>query len=774
MRRNFMTKKLFSILTVVAISLCTVSSTYSDNMTVLAKEAQEITSKRTAYSKVFDNGNGTYTAYSNAAPIHYITNDGWKEIDNTLSEESEDYFQNKENSFKVLIPKKFSLDNKKQVPILLKNDKLDMSISLNELVIPDISTDTTGDSYAEINNDVYDVSDESDFPSALEDAFKKTSSIIVYKEVAKDLDFSISVHNSSITESLIVNAKEYVPETLRYSISVANDVTLEKGDTNELIFMRDNEIVMTLPPFVLEDSSEDRNIINVNYDIIDTEEGYELILYPLSSINEIGNLIAPMSIGTEFEFDRPNMTNFNSESYPTLVYGGSNIKIGNETGNGYHTLAALTEDFSLYDNYTTILDATYYIYVTNINNSGSHTIKSFSNNTYVSYKNWNNTTPIGSNYTNISSVAPALGWTGINMTSLMSAWVNYHNTNSVVGLANNGFTLALEGANATVIANSSSATTKTPVFRVNFAVNINNYTLEYAPLKYNNINPASSVYSKIYNFQNRMNCYAYALQTYYAGSLNNIDSYNLTPGEIGIINSPSPDPYNINCYEDLKNKYIAYNNSVFDTFRTLAINLVGTLYFQVGYIPSQQLQQIMQNSVYKNSLSSFSDFVEAMMLRDAETMDFDMERILTNTYIFNRNSINLNSERVIAMIPTFQVSFPTGIPNSGSTYSKKFDIHYYLRHGDGSCPNHSGNCSLWSDKNGEMEVECLSNGSNSLICDCNISSLAYELPGTSGWCYINDITNIRYYKITQDANVYNSYFLNGHFNSSTGTPYYSN
>lgn len=55
---------------------------------------------------------------------------------------------------------------------------------------------------------------------------------------------------------------------------------------------------MTLPPFVLEDSSEDRNIINVNYDIIDTEEGYELILYPLSSINEIGNLIAPMSIGT--------------------------------------------------------------------------------------------------------------------------------------------------------------------------------------------------------------------------------------------------------------------------------------------------------------------------------------------------------------------------------------------------------------------------------------------------------------------------------------------
>ena len=253
MRRNFMTKKLFSILTVVAISLCTVSSTYSDNMTVLAKEAQEITSKRTAYSKVFDNGNGTYTAYSNAAPIHYITNDGWKEIDNTLSEESEDYFQNKENSFKVLIPKKFSLDNKKQVPILLKNDKLDMSISLNELVIPDISTDTTGDSYAEINNDVYDVSDESDFPSALEDTFKKTSSITVYKEVAKDLDFSISVHNSSITESLIVNAKEYVPETLRYSISVANDVTLEKGDTNELIFMRDNEIVMTLPPFVLED-----------------------------------------------------------------------------------------------------------------------------------------------------------------------------------------------------------------------------------------------------------------------------------------------------------------------------------------------------------------------------------------------------------------------------------------------------------------------------------------------------------------------------------------
>ncbi|MCR5111843.1 MAG: hypothetical protein K6B38_13235 [Ruminococcus sp.] len=714
-----MTKKLFSILTVVAISLCTVSSTYSDNMTVLAKEAQEITSKRTAYSKVFDNGNGTYTAYSNAAPIHYITNDGWKEIDNTLSEESEDYFQNKENSFKVLIPKKFSLDNKKQVPILLKNDKLDMSISLNELVIPDISTDTTGDSYAEINNDVYDVSDESDFPSALEDAFKKTSSITVYKEVAKDLDFSISVHNSSITESLIVNAKEYVPETLRYSISVANDVTLEKGDTNELIFMRDNEIVMTLPPFVLEDSSEDRNIINVNYDIIDTEEGYELILYPLSSINEIGNLIAPMSIGTEFEFDRPNMTNFNSESYPTLVYGGSNIKIGNETGNGYHTLAALTEDFSLYDNYTTILDATYYIYVTNINNSGIHTITSFSNNTYVSYKNWNNTTPIGSNYTNISSVAPALGWTGINMTSLMSAWVNYHNTNSVVGLANNGFTLALEGANATVIANSSSATTKTPVFRVNFAVNINNYTLEYAPLKYDNINPASSVYSKIYNFQNRMNCYAYALQMY----CYNTSTYNqLNPGEIGLSQQIANQQFtDITTFGALKN---AYNN------------------------------WLQYSSLHNNC--TLESFITEQMKKDAQAMGCSVTKLSfssttgLNNYV--NNSFNESNGRVIALAST-----------TGWTGNAK--IHYYLRNGNGTCdnPNHGSKCSVWSDK-----FDYLSVSGGSTNCDQNI---CLEINDTSSNHYCGSPT---FYFITKEANVYNSWYYFNHNDNNTGTQFVYN
>lgn len=711
-----MTKKLFSILTVVAISLCTVSSTYSDNMTVLAKEAQEITSKRTAYSKVFDNGNGTYTAYSNAAPIHYITNDGWKEIDNTLSEESEDYFQNKENSFKVLIPKKFSLDNKKQVPILLKNDKLDMSISLNELVIPDISTDTTGDSYAEINNDVYDVSDESDFPSALEDAFKKTSSITVYKEVAKDLDFSISVHNSSITESLIVNAKEYVPETLRYSISVANDVTLEKGDTNELIFMRDNEIVMTLPPFVLEDSSEDRNIINVNYDIIDTEEGYELILYPLSSINEIGNLIAPMSIGTEFEFDRPNMTNFNSESYPTLVYGGSNIKIGNETGNGYHTLAALTEDFSLYDNYTTILDATYYIYVTNINNSGSHTIKSFSNNTYISYKNWNNTTPIGSNYTNISSVAPALGWTGINMTSLMSAWVNYHNTNSVVGLANNGFTLALEGANATVIANSSSATTKTPVFRVNFSVNIHSYTLEDAPLKYNDIlnNPGS-----IFNFQKKMNCYAYALQMY---CYNNTEYSPLIPGEIGLNQTtyPNYETSDITTLQKLKDVYYDW-----PTYSNIHPDL----------------------SVY--------DFITEQMQKDAQAMGYSVNLLSCSSepqlkqYI--NNDYDESEGRLIAL--------------SATVINGRIHFHYYLRHANYSCPNanmysHGSKCSKWTGKMNDLIV----GGPNNTACDYTISQLI-----VSGAGFYPSSAN--YYLITKNTNVYNSWYYFNNDSNSTGTQF---
>ena len=39
---------------------------------------------------------------------------------------------------------------------------------------------------------------------------------------------------------------------------------------------------------------------------------------------------------------------------------------------------------------------------------------------------------------------------------------------------------------------------------------------------------------------------------------------------------------------------------------------------------------------------------------------------------------------------------------------------------------------------------------------------------------IEIITNIRYYKITKDTNIYNSYFSDGHFNSSTGTPYYTN
>lgn len=701
-----MAKKLFSILTATTISLYTVCTTYSTGMKAAAKEPIEVVSKRTEYSKVFDNGDGTYTAYSNAAPIHYSTNDGWKEIDNTLIEKEDGYVHNKANSFDVLVPKAISLNNEEQTSTIIKNDKLELAISLKELSVQDKAVDDNEASYAEINNEVYDLSDGLDLPSAFKDALQKTSATAIYKSIANDLDFSIAVNNSGITESFIINTNESVPEMLTYSLVVDEGVNLEKSDNNELLFIKDDEVVMNMVPFV--DSSED-----VNYDIHDTEEGYDLILYPLYSINELGNIILPRSFGVEFQYDSPNTAVYNSQSNPSTVYSNLNLKIGNITSDNYNTLVSVQDDLSLYTQYATITDATYCIYVPT-SFSGSHKINVYSHNTALPGSSWNNTHPFSSNYSLISSnsISTGIGWKLIDVTSLMQSWLNYYHTSSVVGIANNGFTLTLtENSPETVVANSPRANTNKPIFRVTFLVNYNTYTLEYAPQKYNNVPAADFQLGTLYNFQRRMNCYAYALQIY-NNTCDNSVYYLAQPGEFGIAYNP-----NVNSYSELSSSY--------------------------------------QSSNFNNA-EVRQQFIEDRMKEDAQAMNFQISDPFRGTYssidgkmhFALPNDFNESTGRIIAM-------------TSKIDNQNKIECHFYLRNGNYSCPNHTGNCSMWSHKRGNQVVRNISiSNSNVILCDQNIGE------------YINDAEyyhDARYYIITKDTCVYNSWHSS---NPSTGpTPY---
>lgn len=70
---------------------------------------------------------------------------------------------------------------------------------------------------------------------------------------------------------------------------------------------------------------------------------------------------------------------------------------------------------------------------------------------------------------------------------------------------------------------------------------------------------------------------------------------------------------------------------------------------------------------------------------------------------------------------------------------------------------------MWSHKPGTKGVTNDSNRVNVKLCDENINEYT-----SKNFCNKDDV---RYYRITKDTNIYNSWIGNGHNTESTGTPY---
>ena len=71
----------------------------------------EITENRTEYSKEFLLSNGLYMASVYADPVHYETETGWAEIDNTLKANRDGSYSNTAGVWNVTLPKTLGKDN---------------------------------------------------------------------------------------------------------------------------------------------------------------------------------------------------------------------------------------------------------------------------------------------------------------------------------------------------------------------------------------------------------------------------------------------------------------------------------------------------------------------------------------------------------------------------------------------------------------------------------------------------------------------------------------
>ena len=340
----------------------------------------------------------------------------------------------------------------------------------------------------------------------------------------------------------------------------------------------------------------------------------------------------------------------------------------------------------------------------------------------------------------------------IDITSLAQSWLNYIRTRRTgIGVPSYGIKMVTSSTPKATVEFYTGSSALKPYCLIDYIVDTD-YTLQYAPYKYNDI--YNKTYGKINNFQNRMNCYSYALQAYYNGT----GSYMLYPGEIGIGCHMANDSYDTANFGELKEYYKSFEN----TLKYVIDEICDKKAVYINYI-----QRFVGNDErFIKAMNDYMTFVENQMRRDAQIMDFDIKKynnstVLDQSNVFTPpNNYNENNERIISMIAYYLYE---------GRLEGKLTYHYYLRNGNGTCPIHDGNCSMWSQKMGDGEVSNIAYNKG-IICDKTIYDYSYCIKTDK----YNDAYNsnlVNFYNITKDTNVYDSFYGNGQFNDSTGTPY---
>ena len=739
-------KKRISLITALTVSLFSFSTMSSSGARAKATEPVEILSLRSEYGKHFDNGDGTRTSYVNTAPIHYLEDGEWVEIDNSLVIDENDNYTNVSNPLKVTIPSKLSIGDSSSIGLVSNGNSIQIPL---EDIIKNV-TDMDIEGVEASVNDVNYTKIEKELPTELLNSFNNSVSSLSYNFDYNCKDLTLEIHPNSLVETLTFDKGATLPVTLSYPIKAA-DLNIKMSDESNIEFVEsDGTVAFTMIAPVIYDSSTDQNCSPITTDIIESDDGCYVTFSLEDAINALNDPVYPLILSTEYTVQRNANTRYNSESSPYENIYNQYIRIGNEVGNGFQTFVSCVDSFTGYSGNVTITDATFNMFLVGNYLNSPKTLKVYSMSTEPMDCSWNNASSLTNYNTRITdfdvAYAEMLKWKDIDITQLVQSWINYRKTSQSVGVASYGFKIITNSnPQATVVAMSERASYNQPYFEINYVVD-SDYELTYAPYKYGNIVPSGEYYGNIYNFQKRMNCYAYALQVYYR-SYTPYDTYKLKPGEFGIQQNASSQ-YPVSNYGDLSGYYTSFYDDIMND---------------------------TNDNERQSTCKDYMNFIEEQMTKDAAALSYNITPLNTysspyyvvdNDFILPSN-FNPNNERIIAFVSTLTRVLDTSVHE----YNYTFDYHFYLRNGNGTCtnPNHGYNCSKWTHKPGTEEViDTCANNSSVYLCDDNIGEYANSV---ENYFYSNN--EVRYYRITKNTNIYNSWHGNGHSPTSTGTPYQS-
>lgn len=732
-------KKRCSTLLVCAVTLASLAIANLPGLTVSAQEPTEIVSKRTAYEKHYDNHDGTTTALIHSTPLHYLDDGEWRDINNTLMPGQDNNYVNTSNSMKVSLPKSTQLktysDNQTNGMFQMNYNGYTLS-----WVMMDISSEYSAIKNIPepciLNEQKYSISLKNrNVGHKVKDSIGELTSSAMYQSVYPYVDVKLDIMAQTVKETLILNDPKAHSAEFSYFIA-AKGLTARLIEDNMVIFVnKDEETVFTIPPAYMFDSSETEEIcFNIDTKIVSYNDGYLLTYLPDQNWIHSDERVFPVMLDPTIitAIETASDSAYISEENPNVRYTDNFLKIGGSYGNRFESFISFPVNYANFSNTAEIKEATCSLMFLSHSRPESGTGDMPRIDVGLIQEPpiaqiWSQAALDTISYADLSSFTldeNQIGLQEFDLTKHTQLWLNYAQTGHQTGCPDFGFKLLSHsnGNNYRVLrAYSTRLPLYAPYLEIRYTTS-SPYTFDYAPAKYNTIT-ATSTSSEIINFQKRMNCYAYALQVYYKDSVNSNAAYKLLPGEFSI---------------SAQNRFQQYSDLV-DEYN----------YYQgLNYYDAQA----------QSKLNLFFDFVEQQMYGDAVALNFDINRFGTTNIFSMPMNYDENSERIIAAIVYYKYN-----EYSANT----LDFHYYVRHGNGSCKQvgHSIDCSTWSHKRGTGPIE----NANNTLCDETISTKALSLIPVGDYGTMCD--QVRYYTITKDAFLYNSWHGNGHASTSTGTPY---
>lgn len=711
-----MLKKVVSLISIVSIfTSFIISASPNKNVSAVYEEPFEIVSMRSQYEKHFYNSDGTKTAFVYTTPIHYNENGEWIDIDNTLVKNEDGSYTNAKNSMSITLSsncyaKRLSMIDDSHLASLTygeHNISWDFIAPNNDKFTSINSKTITKQSPIKITEKSHETNmetEEMNIEKLANAAINKKYSSVKYESLLDSCDIEIDIKPISVEERITITDKNTLPDKLTFFIK-SNGLNADLCDDNSINFSDEtgNVIFHISTPCMYETENKTIQNYDINVSLEEFKDGYIMSYIPNDDWITAEERSFPISIDQEIAFLDELYTATLSEAEPTAHISNEDFKIGGNKlyGNRFGALISIPSSMLFSNDNITITDAKFYIYFKGHDYSGNDTALQLNALTSPYMPYWDGVNPDCEVYAYRFNVN-TYSYNVLDITKAVCSWQNYYRSNSKIGAYIYGLTIKPVSSTCTIYEANATSYINPLYYTLTYKTDTN-YTLTYAPDKYDDIPTSPS----IYNFSKRMNCYAYALQIYDQGHINgNNNTHKLMPGELSLSSDSQ--------------------------FSTLT-----------------QLQNYYSNITNSTELIQF---VEQQMMRDSQVMGSNLQRIILS----NENQFilpigyNENSQRIIAM-------------HTGTLISDELDFHFYLRHGNGTCTQHGGTCSIWSQKRGNERIS--NTIKDTILCDNNIASLAYN----SHYSYTTYDTHLRFYTIQQDANVYNSWYK---YDSNSDTTLY--